>query len=144
MALIVQKFGGSSVADAERIFRVAGRITKTYAAGNDVVVVLSAQGDTTDDLISKAEEINPNASRREMDMLLACGEQQSIALMAPSAQRPAIRWCRCADGRSGSRRTRTTRTRASGAWTATACGRSWIGSGSCWWRASRALTGAAT
>lgn len=74
MALIVQKFGGSSVADAERIFRVAGRITKTYAAGNDVVVVLSAQGDTTDDLIAKAEEINPNASRREMDMLLACGE----------------------------------------------------------------------
>lgn len=59
MALIVQKFGGSSVADAERIFRVAGRITKTYAAGNDVVVVLSAQGDTTDDLIAKAEEINP-------------------------------------------------------------------------------------
>ena len=55
MALIVQKFGGSSVADAERIFRVAGRITKTYAAGNDVVVVLSAQGDTTDDLIAKAE-----------------------------------------------------------------------------------------
>ena len=81
MALIVQKFGGSSVADAERIFRVAGRITKTYAAGNDVVVVLSAQGDTTDDLIAKAEEINPNASRREMDMLLACGEQQSIALI---------------------------------------------------------------
>ncbi len=78
MALIVQKFGGSSVADAERIFRVAGRITKTYAAGNDVVVVLSAQGDTTDDLIAKAEEINPNASRREMDMLLACGEQQSM------------------------------------------------------------------
>ena len=87
MALIVQKFGGSSVADAERIFRVAGRITKTYAAGNDVVVVLSAQGDTTDDLIAKAEEINPNASRREMDMLLACGEQQSIALMAMAIEK---------------------------------------------------------
>lgn len=96
MALIVQKFGGSSVADAERIFRVAGRITKTYAAGNDVVVVLSAQGDTTDDLIAKAEEINPNASRREMDMLLACGEQQSIALMAMAIEKmgyPVVSLC---------------------------------------------------
>ena len=82
MGLIVQKFGGSSVADAERIFRVAGRITKTYAAGNDVVVVLSAQGDTTDDLIAKAEEINPNASKRERDMLLSTGEQISVALCA--------------------------------------------------------------
>ena len=96
MALIVQKFGGSSVADAERIFRVAGRITKTYAAGNDVVVVLSAQGDTTDDLIAKAEEINPNASRREMDMLLACGDQQSIALMAMAIEKmgyPVVSLC---------------------------------------------------
>ena len=96
MALIVQKFGGSSVADAERIFRVAGRITKTYAAGNDVVVVLSAQGDTTDDLIAKAEEINPNASRREMDMLLACGEQMSIALMAMAIEKlgyPVVSLC---------------------------------------------------
>ena len=96
MALIVQKFGGSSVADAERIFRVAGRITKTYAAGNDVVVVLSAQGDTTDDLITKAEEINPEASRREMDMLLACGEQQSIALMAMAIEKlgyPVVSLC---------------------------------------------------
>ena len=62
MALIVQKFGGSSVADTERIRRVAGIITDTYSAGNDVVVVLSAQGDTTDDLIDKAAEINPNPS----------------------------------------------------------------------------------
>ena len=69
MALIVQKFGGSSVADAERIRRVAGIIADTYAEGNDVVVVLSAQGDTTDDLIEKAAEINDHPSKREMDML---------------------------------------------------------------------------
>jgi len=82
MALIVQKFGGSSVADHDRIMNVADIITKTYAAGNDVVVVLSAQGDTTDELIEKALEITPNPSKREMDMLLATGEQQSVALMA--------------------------------------------------------------
>ncbi len=82
MALIVQKFGGSSVANAERIEHVAEIITNTYKRGNDVVVVLSAQGDTTDDLLAKAFEINPYASPREMDMLLATGEQQSIALMA--------------------------------------------------------------
>ncbi|MBQ9269900.1 MAG: aspartate kinase [Oscillospiraceae bacterium] len=82
MALIVQKFGGSSVADADRIRHVAELITNTYKKGNDVVVVLSAQGDTTDDLLEKAYEINPSASAREMDMLLATGEQQSIALMA--------------------------------------------------------------
>ena len=68
--LVVQKFGGSSVANAERIFNVAGRIAETYDKGNDVVVILSAQGDTTDDLIEKAHEINPNPSKREMDMLL--------------------------------------------------------------------------
>ena len=96
MAIIVQKFGGSSVANAERIFRVANIITKTYAAGNDVCVVLSAQGDTTDDLIAKAEEINPGASRREMDMLLACGEQMSIALMAMAIEKmgfPVVSLC---------------------------------------------------
>jgi len=82
MALIVQKFGGSSVADAERIERVAWIIAEKYTEGNDMVVVLSAQGDTTDDLIDKAKEINPNPSKREMDMLLSTGEQISIALMA--------------------------------------------------------------
>ena len=82
MGLIVQKFGGSSVANAERIRNVARIITDTYKAGNDVVVVLSAQGDTTDELIEKAAELNPRASKREMDMLLATGEQQSIALCA--------------------------------------------------------------
>lgn len=80
--LIVQKYGGSSVANAERIFNVAKRIIEAYDEGNDMVVVLSAQGDTTDELIEKAAEINPNASRREMDMLLSTGEQQSVALMA--------------------------------------------------------------
>ena len=82
MALIVQKFGGSSVANAERMFNVARIIAETYKKGNDVVVVLSAQGDTTDDLIAKAKEINPNASKREMDMLLSTGEQISVALCA--------------------------------------------------------------
>lgn len=85
--LIVQKFGGSSVANADRIRNVAGIITDTYKAGNDVVVVLSAQGDTTDDLIEKAAEINPNASKREMDMLLSCGEQMSISLMAMAIEK---------------------------------------------------------
>ena len=87
MALIVQKFGGSSVANTERILHVAEIITKTYQKGNDVVVVLSAQGDTTDELLTKAYEINPYGSAREMDMLLATGEQQSIALMAMAIQR---------------------------------------------------------
>ena len=82
MALIVQKFGGSSVADANKIRNVARIITDTYKQGNQVVVVLSAQGDTTDDLIAKAKEINPNASKREMDMLLSTGEQISISLAA--------------------------------------------------------------
>lgn len=87
MALIVQKFGGSSVANAERILHVAEIITNTYKKGNDVVVVLSAQGDTTDELLSKAYAINPYASAREMDVLLATGEQQSIALMAMAIER---------------------------------------------------------
>ncbi len=82
MALIVQKFGGSSVANAERVMNVARIITDTYKEGNSVVVVVAAQGDTTDDLIEKANEINPRASKREMDMLLTSGEQISIALLA--------------------------------------------------------------
>lgn len=82
MSLIVQKFGGSSVANAERVMNVARIITDTYKAGNSVVVAVSAQGDTTDDLIEKAKEINPNASKREMDMLLSAGEQISISLLA--------------------------------------------------------------
>lgn len=82
MSLIVQKFGGSSVANADRVRNVAGIITDTYKAGNDVVVVVSAQGDTTDDLIEKSKEITLKPSKREMDMLLSAGEQISIALLA--------------------------------------------------------------
>ena len=80
--LIVQKFGGSSVANAERVRHVAGIIADNYSAGHDIVVVLSAQGDTTDDLIEKARELNPRPSKLEMDVLLSTGEQQSVALMA--------------------------------------------------------------
>lgn len=82
MGLIVQKFGGSSVADADRIRNVARIITETYRKGHSVVVVLSAQGDTTDELIAKAAEINPDASKREMDVLLSTGEQISCSLCA--------------------------------------------------------------
>ena len=87
MALIVQKFGGSSVANAERIERVAWIIAERYSEGNDIVVVLSAQGDTTDDLIAMAKEINPNPSKREMDVLLSTGEQMSVALMAMALEK---------------------------------------------------------
>lgn len=85
--LIVQKFGGSSVADTEKIFRVAGIIADTYCEGNDVVVILSAQGDTTDDLLAKAAEINPKASKRELDVLLSTGEQISVALMSMALEK---------------------------------------------------------
>jgi len=88
MALIVKKFGGSSVANAERVFNVANRIIEDYKEGNDVIVVVSAQGDTTDDLIEKALEINPTgASKREMDMLLSAGEQISISLLAMAIEK---------------------------------------------------------
>ena len=87
MSLIVQKFGGSSVANAEKVFNVASRIIDTYNEGNQVVVVVSAQGDTTDDLIEKAKEINPNPSKREMDMLLSTGEQISISLLAMAIEK---------------------------------------------------------
>ena len=86
MSLIVQKFGGSSVKDAAHIKNVAGIIADTYLQGNDVMVVLSAQGDTTDDLIEKAQEINPNPSKREMDMLLSTGEQISVSLCCIALQ----------------------------------------------------------
>lgn len=80
--LIVKKFGGSSVADKERIYNVAKRCIEDYQKGNDVVVVLSAMGKTTDSLLELAKDINPNPSKREMDMLLATGEQTSTALMS--------------------------------------------------------------
>ena len=80
--LIVKKFGGTSVGDKERIFNVARRCVEEYRKGNDVIVVLSAMGKTTDELIAKAMDISPNPPKREMDMLLTTGEQVSAALMA--------------------------------------------------------------
>ena len=82
MSLIVQKFGGSSVADAEGMKRVAARIVATKKAGNDVVVVVSAMGDTTDELIDLAKQITPMPTGRELDMLLTSGERISMALLA--------------------------------------------------------------
>lgn len=82
MALIVQKYGGTSVNGPERVKNVARRVVNTRRAGNDVVVIVSAPGDMTDDLIAMAHEITPNPPAREMDMLLATGEQTSIALLA--------------------------------------------------------------
>jgi aspartate kinase len=82
MALIVQKYGGSSVADAAKMLEVARRVAKNRKQGNEVVVVVSAPGDTTDDLIAKAQQITDTPDEREMDVLLATGEQQSIALLS--------------------------------------------------------------
>ncbi len=90
MDLIVQKFGGTSVADAARIEHVADIITRTYAAGHNVVAVVSAQGKFTDVLVDKANEINPKASKREMDVLLAAGEQISIALLAMAIEKRGL------------------------------------------------------
>lgn len=90
MGLIVQKYGGSSVANADRILNVAGRIKDAHNEGHSVVVVVSAQGDTTDNLIEKAKEINPNPSKREMDMLLSTGEQISIALLAMALDKQGL------------------------------------------------------
>ena len=82
MALIVQKYGGTSVADADRIRSVAGRIIRTHENGNDVAVVVSARGDTTDRLYALAYELSNDPPKRELDMLVATGEQESIALLA--------------------------------------------------------------
>ncbi len=84
--LIVKKFGGSSVADKDRIFNVARRCAEEYRKGNDVVVVLSAMGDTTDDLLSLASQITEKPSKRELDMLLSTGEQISVALTSMAVQ----------------------------------------------------------
>ena len=82
MALIVQKYGGSSVADTDSIKRVARRIIETKNAGHDVAVVVSAMGDTTDDLIDQALSIDSNPPSREMDMLMTAGERISMSLLA--------------------------------------------------------------
>jgi aspartate kinase len=80
--IVVQKYGGSSVADAERIKLVAQRIARTKAAGKKVVVVVSAMGKTTNQLIEKARSISAAPSRRELDMLLTCGEREAMALLS--------------------------------------------------------------
>ncbi|MFP4008227.1 MAG: aspartate kinase, partial [Spirulinaceae cyanobacterium] len=93
MALIVQKYGGTSVGSVERIQAVAGRVQTTVQAGNSVVVVVSAMGKTTDGLVKLAQGVSSNPSRREMDMLLSTGEQVSIALLSMALQeigQPAI------------------------------------------------------
>ncbi len=87
MGLIVQKFGGTSVANSERILNVAKIITKAYSEGNSIIAVVSAQGDTTDEFINMANEINPNASKREMDVLLSAGEQISMSLLAMAIEK---------------------------------------------------------
>ena len=84
--LIVKKFGGSSVANRDRIFNVARRCIEDYKKGHDIVVVLSAMGDTTDELLELAKSVNPEGSKREMDMLLTTGEQVSVSLMAMAMQ----------------------------------------------------------
>ena len=89
--LIVKKFGGTSVADKDRIFNVAKRCIRDYEAGNDVVVVLSAMGKYTDELIAKAKDINPNPPKREMDMLFTIGEQMSVTLMAMAMAQLGVR-----------------------------------------------------
>lgn len=93
MGIIVQKFGGTSVADREKLFRAAKIITDAASAGNSVVAVVSAQGNTTDELLKKAAEISPAPSKRELDALLATGESASSALLAMAVQKlgfPAI------------------------------------------------------
>lgn len=82
MAVIVQKYGGSSVADVEKLKRVAARVMQTRAQGHDVVVVVSAMGDTTDELLALAKKVSPNPDRRELDMLLSAGERISMALLS--------------------------------------------------------------
>lgn len=87
MSLIVQKFGGSSVATAQKVKNAASRVIEAYRQGNSVVVVVSAQGDTTDELVAKANEINTNPSKREMDVLLSTGEQISMAFLAMAIEK---------------------------------------------------------
>src|SRR5919204_563512 len=82
MSIVVQKYGGSSVADVQKLRRVAERVMKTRAQGHDVVVVVSAMGDTTDDLLAMAKKVSPNPQRRELDMLLSAGERISMALLS--------------------------------------------------------------
>src|SRR4029450_6030082 len=82
MSIVVQKYGGSSVADVTRMKQVAARVMRTRSQGHDVVVVVSAMGDTTDDLLGLAKQVSPNPDRRELDMLLTAGERISMGLLS--------------------------------------------------------------
>lgn len=99
MGFIVQKFGGTSVADKNRLESVANIIEKTYREGNDIVVVVSAQGDMTDILINKAKEVSAKPSQREMDVLLASGEQVSISLLAMTLEKELFQLYHCLGGK---------------------------------------------
>ena len=138
MGLIVQKFGGSSVKDRDRIFNVARIVMNTRNAGNDVVVVVSAQGDTTDDLIAKAAEITSDPSHREMDMLLAAGEEISISLLTMALQELGVSAISLTAGRRASIQTAPTPRRASSAWTPSVSRVSWRATVWSSWQASRA------
>src|ERR1700737_637820 len=82
MSIVVQKYGGSSVADPNKLKRVAERVMETRISGRDVVVVCSAMGDTTDELLALAKTISPNPDRRELDMLLSAGGHRSFVLLS--------------------------------------------------------------
>ena len=144
MSLIVQKFGGTSVANTERLKNVADIVTKTAQAGNQVVVVVSAQGDTTDDLIVKAAELNDRPSKREMDVLLNTGEMISMSLLAMAIQKLGFPVVSLTVGRLVWRPTATTRMLASSASQVSASRQSWITAASLLLQASRASTRWAT
>ena len=126
MSLIVQKFGGTSVANTERLKNVADIVTKTAQAGNQVVVVVSAQGDTTDDLIVKAAELNDRPSKREMDVLLNTGEMISMSLLAMAIQKLGFPVVSLTGWQIGLGPTATTRMPASSASQVSASRQSWI------------------
>ena len=139
-----KKFGGTSVANTERLKNVADIVTKTAQAGNQVVVVVSAQGDTTDDLIEKAAELNERPSKREMDVLLNTGEMISMSLLAMAIQKLGFPVVSLTAGRSVWRPTATTRMPASSVSQASASRQNWITAESLLLQASRASTRWAT
>src|SRR5947208_15028513 len=112
MSIVVQKYGGSSVADVTRIRLVAERVMQTKRAGHDVVVVVSAMGDTTDELLALAKEVSPNPDRRELDKLLSAGERIAMALLSMAIREmggDAIRFTGSQSGVFTNRRATTAR-----------------------------------
>lgn len=144
MSLIVQKFGGTSVANTERLKNVADIVTKTAQAGNQVVVVVSAQGDTTDDLIVKAAELNDRPSKREMDVLLNTGEMISMSLLAMAIQKLGFPVVSLTGWQIGLETNSNYSDAASSASQASASRQSWITAASLLLQASRASTRWAT